>query len=51
MICIIRLSSHKASKAGRFRGKMWKDVKGMSGNNTREFRYKGRVLCSRLGAR
>jgi hypothetical protein len=39
---IVGLSSHKAGKAGRFRGKMWKNIKGMSGNNTREFRYKGR---------
>jgi hypothetical protein len=41
-VCIIRPSSHKASKANRFRGKTWKDIKGMSRNNTREFRYKGR---------
>jgi hypothetical protein len=39
---IVRPSSHKASKADRLRGKTCKDIKEMSGNNTREFRYKGR---------
>jgi hypothetical protein len=41
-MCIIRPSLHKASKANRFRGETQKDIKGVSRNNTREFRYEGR---------
>jgi hypothetical protein len=33
---------HKASKADRLRGKMWKIIKRMSRNNIRELRYKSR---------
>jgi hypothetical protein len=33
-MCIIGPSSHKAGKAGRFRGKTGKDIKEMSRNNT-----------------
>jgi hypothetical protein len=29
-MCIVRPSSHKASKARRFRGKMWEDIKRVS---------------------
>jgi len=36
MVCIVGPRSHKASKADRFRGKMWKDIKGMSRNNVGE---------------
>jgi hypothetical protein len=41
-MCIVGPSLHKAGKADRFRGETWKDVKGVSRNNTRELRYKGR---------
>jgi hypothetical protein len=41
-MCIIGPRSHKASKANRLRGKMWKIIKRMSGNNGGELRYKSR---------
>ena len=42
-MCIIGPRSHKASKADRLRGKVWKIVKRVSGNNIRELRYSIRV--------
>ena len=41
-MCIVGLRLHKASKADRFRGKMQEDVKGVSGDSVREFRYDSR---------
>jgi hypothetical protein len=39
---IIGPRSHKASKADRFRGKMWKIIKGMSRDNVGELRHNSR---------
>jgi hypothetical protein len=41
-VCIIGPRLHKASKAERFRGKIWKIIKGMSGDNVREVRNDSR---------
>ena len=38
---IVGLRLHKATKADRFRSKMWEIIKRMSRNNVRELRYKG----------
>ena len=40
VMCIVGPRSHKASKADRFRGKTWKIIKGMSGDNVGELRHK-----------
>jgi hypothetical protein len=52
LMCIVGPRSHKASKADRLGGKMWKIIKRMSGNNIWELRYKsgrrwGRILSLR----
>jgi len=39
---IIGPRSYKAIKAGRFRGKMWENIKGMCGDNVVEVRHNSR---------
>lgn len=34
----VRPGAHKGAKSNGFRGKAWKDIKGVSGNNVREVR-------------